>query len=184
MFLKDLNRPICQAFKIYPALKPRLNCALHRECGCWSEVKKCCSKSILLFFCGSCPDIWMLPSFNKQSLHAISPSYQPVTLYGEDKSRQLKFKLPCALPWLSSFRVSSHLSPGTRLDWFSLMSEAQRKACCQGWKTCWTNTDTSHLLENLNALPQSMISVAITLLVVCWVLVLCVLLFVCLSLKE
>lgn len=54
--------------------------------------------------------IWLLPSFNKQALCAISTSYQPVTLYGEDKSRQLKFKLPCALPWLPSFRVSPHLS--------------------------------------------------------------------------
>lgn len=45
----DWNRPICQAFRVYPALKPWLNCALYCEWGCLSEVKKCCSKSILLF---------------------------------------------------------------------------------------------------------------------------------------
>ncbi len=105
----------------------------------------------------------MLPSFNKQALCAISPSYQPVTLYGEDKSRQLKFKLPCALPWLPSFRVSPHLSlaPGWTAS-VLCQEEARRKACCQGWKTGWSNTDTSHLWEKLSALPQSMISVAIT----------------------
>lgn len=98
------------SFKRKPALKPRLNCTLDWVCVCLSEAKRCCSKPILLFPCDSCTDSWMLPSFNKQTLCAISLSYHPVTLYGEDKSKQLKFKLLCALPWLPSFCVSLHLS--------------------------------------------------------------------------
>lgn len=80
----------------------------------------------------------MLPSLNTQALCAISPSYQPVTLYGEDKSRQLKFKLPCALAWLPSFRVSPHLSLAP--DWTAsvLCQEAKRKACWNGKHACQT----------------------------------------------
>lgn len=59
----------------------------------------------------------MLLSFNKQAPSAISPSYQPVTLYGEDKSRQLKLKLLCAVPRLPSFCVSPDLSLSPALGW-------------------------------------------------------------------
>lgn len=69
----------------------------------------------------------MLPSFNKQALCAISSSYQPVTLYGEDKSRQLKFKLRCALAWLSSLPCVSTFLSCTQLDCFSSVSEAKKK---------------------------------------------------------
>lgn len=69
----------------------------------------------------------MLPSFNKQALCAIGSSYQPVTLYGEDKSRQLKFKLRCALAWLSSLPCVSTSLSCAQLDCFSSVSEAKKK---------------------------------------------------------
>lgn len=96
-------------FSVYQALKPWLNCALYCERGCLSEVKKCCTKSILLFLVAPAQISGCCQALTNR-LCAINPSYQPVTLYGEDKSRQLKFKLLCALPWLPSFRVSLHLS--------------------------------------------------------------------------
>lgn len=67
-------------------------------------------------------------STNK-ALRAIGPSYQPVTLYGEDKSRQLKFKLQCALAWLPSLPRLPPSPPlslsHTQLDRFSPKSRGE-----------------------------------------------------------
>lgn len=123
--------------------------------------------------------MWMLPSFNKQAICAISPSYQPVTLYGEDKSRQLKFKLPCALPWLPSSRVSQCVSlwhPTGRLQSYSA-SEAKWGKCSRAGKHAGHTQQTQIQLtqwRSLVLLTQGLSAAALpSLFSLCQVLVFC-----------
>lgn len=94
----DWHRPICSANGVRPTLHPVLNCTLRKRNPFWSlaEMSGCAEHS--------------------QTGRVLSaPVHHPITLYGGDKSKQLKSELVWA--GATPFSTSLHLCHG--VDYFS-----------------------------------------------------------------